>query len=61
VPSALLAAHKLPNLARSFNEKVRGNFQASNGCEIGMGFPVELIGKELLNGARAKLSGRKAD
>ena len=26
-----------------------------------MGFPVELIGKELLNGARAKLPGREAD
>ncbi len=26
-----------------------------------MGFPIELIGKELLNGARAKLPGREAD
>ena len=61
MPRALLAAHKLPNLARSFNEKVGGNFQASNGCEVGMGFPIELIAKELLNGARAKLPGREAD
>jgi hypothetical protein len=26
-----------------------------------MGLPIELIGKELLNGARAKLPGREAD
>ena len=26
-----------------------------------MGFPIELIAKELLNGARAKLPGREAD
>lgn len=61
MPRALFATHKLPNFARSFNEKVTGNFQASNGLVIGMGLPIELICEELLNGAVSKLPGRQAD
>jgi hypothetical protein len=61
MPSTLLATDKLPNFASALDEEVRRDFQAANRLKIGMSFPIELIGKELLNCAIAKLAGWQAD
>ena len=61
MPSALVAADKLPDLACALNEKVRGDFQAANGLKVRMGIPIELIGEKLVHGAVAKFPGRQAD
>ena len=57
MPSTLVATDKLPNFASALDEEVRRDFQAANRLKIGVSFPIELIGKELLNGAIAKLAG----
>jgi hypothetical protein len=61
MPSTLVTTDKLPNFASALDEEVRRDFQAANRLKIGMGFPIELVGKELLNGAIAKLAGWQAD
>lgn len=61
VPSALVATDKLPEFARSLNEKMRRHLQATNALKVGVSFPIELVGEELLNSLPAVFAGRQAD
>ena len=61
VPCPVIATHKLPQRASAGNKEMRRNLQAANALEVGMRLPVELIGKEALDIAVAKLAGRQAD
>ena len=61
VPSAVVAAHKLPHHALACDEEVGRNLQPPNALKVGVGIPVELVGEELLHAARAIFTRRQAD
>jgi hypothetical protein len=49
MPSTVIAAHKLPKDALARNKKMGRYFETSNGLKVGVGIPVELIGKKCLH------------
>jgi hypothetical protein len=61
MPGAVIATHKLPEFTPALNEKVRRDLQAFDLLEVGMGIPVQLVGKQLLHRIPAKLTRRQAD
>jgi hypothetical protein len=49
VPSTVIAADKLPNISIALDVKMRGYLKAFNRFEVGVQFPVQLIGKQQLH------------
>ena len=61
MPGSLLRADKLDELARALNIKVCGNLSAPNLLKVGVGIPVQLIGKQLLHKSPTVFPRRQAD
>jgi hypothetical protein len=61
VPSAVMAADKLPKRAVSANVKMRRNLQATNALKVRVRVPIELVGEQALHVVTAVLPRWQAD
>ena len=61
MPCAIITADKLPQLPRTFDEKVRRNFQPLDFFEVRVQIPVQLIRKQVLDMLVGIFAWRQAD
>ncbi len=61
MPGTMVAAHELPKGSRTLNIEMRRNLQASDGLEIRVLPPIQLVGEQLLHLVSAVLAWRQAD
>lgn len=61
MPGALIALHKLQQLATAPQQEVRLNAQILDAALVGMRIPVEATGEHLLDRVNVEVSRRQAD
>ena len=61
VPGTLVSRHELNQFSAATNQKMSGDFQFSNRCEIGMRISVEGVGKQRLDTTPTILSRRQGN
>ena len=61
MPSAIVAADKLPYFSLALNEEMRRHFEAADALVVRMGIPIELVGEQLMHRLRTVFARWQTD